>query len=898
LPEPTDLWRRTGDGYALATREVKALNQEVMTDSAFGRRDFLRWSIHAGGVAGLTQAAGALEDRPAQSRLAPMLPAPSATGAFHEFNGTYEGVTLSQIAFPMGGMGAGMICLEGSGGLSKFLLRHDRPEFERQVFGAIAIKGSQAAARILEGPVPNWKLRPQFNGLDGTTCWGLPRLHEATFQAVFPFATVRLTDKQLPLEASVTGWSPFSPGDADNASLPVAGLEYRLENRSQSTMEAVFSFNAENFLAQPSDSHPDHLDRILPTSGGFILHGAGPKERPWDEGYCAAWVDDPKAEVSCTWPLDSLAVLWKEFASGNFRARHPLQDKSAAGASIFVPFTLAPGEAKVIVVRLAWYVANSNLYEPEQGFHNAELISYPRPAESYRPWYAERFAGIDAVIQYWQDNYSTLRQAAQVFSKTFHDSSLPPEVIEAVSTNLSILKSPTVLRQTDGRLWGWEGTFLESPDVDRTGVSGTSTHVWNYAQTIAHLFPELERGLRETEFGSNQNEEGLQYCRTPLPIRSVEPGHIFPDGPAADGQLGGLIKLYREWRISGDTEWLRRLWPKARASLDYCIRTWDPQHKGWLEEPHLTTYDMEFWGADSLCASLYLGALKAVVSMSEALQESADLYVELLDKGRKRMEAQLFNGQYFVQSAQWRELRASFPPKQSLWPELRIESPDQATVAQSEGPAGQYGTGCLSDGVMGEWLCLMSGVGAVLDRRKVESHLTAVHRHNFKKDLTDHANFMRASFACGNEAGLLVCSWPRGGRPSVPLIYCDEVWTGIEYQVASHLITMGNIDSGLDIVRATRRRYDGRVRNPFAEVEAGHWYARAMSSYALLQAFSGARFDAVDRVLYLRPAIHGDFRCFLSTATGFGVVGVKNGKPFLEVASGQIPYREIEYTAA
>jgi len=119
----------------------------------------------------------------------------------------------------------------------------------------------------------------------------------------------------------------------------------------------------------------------------------------------------------------------------------------------------------------------------------------------------------------------------------------------------------------------------------------------------------------------------------------------------------------------------------------------------------------------------------------------------------------------------------------------------------------------------------------------------------------------------------------------------------VEYQVASHLIRVGEVDAGLDIVRAARRRYDRRLRNPFDEVEAGHWYARAMSSYALLQACSGARFDAVDRVLYLKPAIKGDFRCFLSTATGYGTVGVKDGKPFVELVSGEIPCVRIAYSA-
>jgi hypothetical protein len=186
----------------------------------------------------------------------------------------------------------------------------------------------------------------------------------------------------------------------------------------------------------------------------------------------------------------------------------------------------------------------------------------------------------------------------------------------------------------------------------------------------------------------------------------------------------------------------------------------------------------------------------------------------------------------------------------------------------------------------------------VLDAHKVESHLSAVHRYNFKNDFTHHANSRRPYFAWDYESGLVLCTWPHGGRPALAMIYADEVWTGIEYQVASHLIALGRTEEGLQIVRACRRRYDGVVRNPFDEIEAGHWYARAMSSYALLQAFSGARFDAVDKTLYLKPAIAGDFRCFLSTATGFGAVGVRNGEPFVDVAWGQIPYREIKYTRA
>jgi hypothetical protein len=159
-------------------------------------------------------------------------------------------------------------------------------------------------------------------------------------------------------------------------------------------------------------------------------------------------------------------------------------------------------------------------------------------------------------------------------------------------------------------------------------------------------------------------------------------------------------------------------------------------------------------------------------------------------------------------------------------------------------------------------------------------------------------NTYRPFFACGEEGGLLLCSWPKGGEPAFPLFFAGEVFSGTEYQVASHLIAVGEVEKGLEIVRTCRARYDGRARNPFDEVEAGHWYARAMSSYTLLQALSGARYDAVDRVLYSKPAIKRDFRCFLSTASGYGTVGVKDGRPFVEVVSGEILYSRIDYVAA
>ena len=256
------------------------------------------------------------------------------------------------------------------------------------------------------------------------------------------------------------------------------------------------------------------------------------------------------------------------------------------------------------------------------------------------------------------------------------------------------------------------------------------------------------------------------------------------------------------------------------------------------------------------------------------------------------MESRLWNGNYFIQKIQWRNLHAPSPDKVPTY--QPGYSPEAMELMDREGPKYQYGNGCLSDGVLGDWLARVCGLEPVLDEKKAASHVDAVFRYNFRTSLVNHVNPLRSGFALGNDGGLLLCSWPKkSDELSLPFIYSNEVWTGIEYQVAAHLIMFGHVQKGLDIIRAVRKRHDGRWRNPFNEYECGSWYARAMSSYSLLQALGGARYDAVEKTLYLHPAIKGDFRAFICTAGGYGTVGIKKGKPFIKVISGKIEVKRI-----
>ncbi len=810
----------------------------------------------------------------------------------HPYNTPYTGENLNRVAFPLGGIGAGMICLEGTGALSHVSLRGHADIFnEPLMFAAISINapgGSQSTrvARMLEGPVPMWKAfgtPGAGNGLGGTS-YGLPRFAEASFEARFPFGTVTLRDPRIPLDVTLTGWSPFTPGDADSSSLPVAALEYRFANPTDAPVEAVFSFHARNFFA-PLNAPGG---AVLAAPGGFTV--AMPEER----AAFSATVDDANVAVNCAWFrggwFDPLTVVWKTIAEGALPEAGPVTEGApwngapSAGGSLYVPLHLEPGETRTIHLRLAWHAPETGLRVGKDQVCEDGKVCDCEPG-THIPWYASVFPDIDAVNAYWRAHYDDLRARTAAFTDCFYDTTLPPEVIEAVAANLSILKSPTVQRQADGRLWCWEGCH------DKGGCChGSCTHVWNYAQAIPHLFPDMERSLRYTEFFSDQDERGHQTFRANLPIRPV--AHDFH--AAADGQLGGVMKVYREWRIGGDELWLRKFWPKVKQSLDYCIETWDPDHTGTLMEPHHNTYDIEFWGPDGMCTSFYLGALKAATLMAEALGKAVPLYVELLEKGRAAMASELWNGEYFIQKIQWTGLQAGDPTQQQQSWNVNY-SPEAQALLQKEGPKYQYGNGCLADGVLGAWIAAVCGVPEFLDADRVRRHLLAVYTYNLKRDLSEHANPQRPAYALGNEGGLLLCTWPHGDALTLPFVYSNEVWTGIEYQVASHLLLLGEVEAGLEIVRAARDRYDGRVRNPFNEYECGHWYARAMASYGLLQGLTGVRYDAVEKALYINPNISGDFRAFLSTATGYGTVGVQNGEPFVEVKSGMIPFERLNY---
>lgn len=972
-------------------------------------------------------------------------------GARGVFSGpvAYSGRNLGRISFPVGGLGTGAYFVEGNGAIGSLSVRH-RMEFfnEPRCFAAVTVLGEGGApntARVLEGPVPEWKYfnRPgAARGYEFRT-YGLPRFRECAFTARFPFAEIRLADRDVPVTARLTAWSPFVPGDMDASGLPAGALEYAITNPSGRPVKAVFSFSSYNVLGGGGS--------IGPVPGGFVCYSGTGAGRAGGDAF-AFFADSPGVRVNHTWFRggwwDPIQIAWEDVRQARMIENPPTLGRET-GATLSLPLDLAPGETKTVVLNTCWYVPESGqrygsaaassvpafgrapssgtgrLQQTVSGFLGGKLVNTydgtldagvgtltsplftvgarylsflcgggsdventavqlidengrvvasstgeqterlswrshdisawkgrklavrivdnatggwghiladhfilsdaalgellaadgrtlkpgaprhtvlqdfekgygdwavrspaPDPAakaaggpDTYRPWYASIYGSVLDVAKAWREKAPALRARSRAFADAVYSQSLPQCAVDAVTANLAILKSPTLLRQHDGRLWGWEGCNDEGGSC-----VGTCSHVWNYAQALSHLFPAGERSFRDTQFFFGQMPDGRQAFRKNLPISYG--GAV--SWAAADGQCGEIMSVHREWRICGDVRWLARFWPKVRAAMDYAIRTWDPGETGLLTESHHNTYDINYFGPDGHCSSFYLGALKAAVLMGEALGRDVSRYRALLAKGVRRFETELYNGEYFVQLVETDPAKGHFEPLNPAG-----QGPGYRKIVEEinrQGPKYQYGAGCLSDGVLGLWIARVCGIdGDIVDPAKVRSHLLSVFRYNFRRDLSGHANPQRPSYAMGSEGGLLLCSWPRGGRPHLPFVYSDEVWTGIEYQVASHLMLMGETEKGMEIVKACRARYDGARRNPFDEIECGHFYARAMASYAIIQGYFGLRYDAVDRTLHFRKGMP-NARAFLAADTGFGLVTTDAaGVPALRVIEGEIP---------
>ena len=827
------------------------------------RREFLKKVAAGGALAGSVQGLAQEEPRGAARKAAtaqrPASQLPSlakegqgAVGSRIAFPRTFSGRNLKMIAFPLGGIGTGTISLGGRGQLRDWEIfnRPDKGNTPDYCFPAIWAQpeGKKPVARVLEA-----RIEPPYEGSSGlgsNNVPGLPRLASAKFIGAYPFARLEFEDKKLPILVSLEAFNPLVPLDVEASGLPIAVLRYHLKNSARAQVKVGIAFSLENPVGR--EGRQANFRRAEGVAGLFMDNPFLAATDPLKGSMFLGVLGAPEAGVSYlrgwkrTQWWDGPLTFWDDFTDdGALTSDSPAV--SPVG-SIAVTQSLPAGGETDVTFLLAWHFPN----------RTPERCGWPAPEDGQKKtavgnYYCRQFQDAWAVAQKVAQQLPSLEERSRSFAATVESSTLPPAALDAALSNLSTLRTNTAFRTADGEFHAFEGCD------DQSGCChGTCTHVWNYEQTTAFVFPSLAHSIRESEFLRNTREDGLMGFRSYLPD-----GMKIWDKAAADGQMGCLMKLYRDWQLCGDTEWLKGLWPNAKRALEFAwIKGgWDANRDGVAEGVQHNTYDVEFYGPNPLCGVWYLGALRAGEEMARALgdQDAAAEYRRLFENGSKWIDANLFNGEYYIQKIEGRA-------KEEVFEGVMVGM----GAANPQKPDYQMGEACLVDQLLGQYMAHVAGLGYLLDEEHIRKAVKSVFRYNYVPDLSEHECVQR-TYALNDDGGVLVASYASGKRPEIPFPYFAESWTGEEYQFAAHLVFEDMTTEAQAVVESARLRHDGERRNPWNEPECGHHYARAMSAWALVVALSGFHYSGVDRKLTLTPRLRTQsFVCFWSVPSGWG----------------------------
>ena len=532
--------------------------------------------------------------------------------------------------------------------------------------------------------------------------------------------------------------------------------------------------------------------------------------------------------------------------------------------SISNTITLQPGEAKDITFLLTWYFPNRPSYyfgsDVTDVISNDWNTALPTTgATIIGNMYSNWFTNSLDVASYLQNNLPRLSSETHKFHDTYYNNTtLPYWLVQRSLMPLSTLATETCQWWANDKFWAWEGVG---------SCVGTCTHVWNYEQALAHFFPELERNIREkTDFTTSFGKDGSIQARNGW------------GGVLIDGHAGAILKAYREYLNSDNDLFLTRNWDRIKQATAFIIRE-DGNEDGLIEKVQANTYDIAFYGANTYVGSLYLASLKAAATMAHLMNDTAfeNKCNRIATAGENNTVKRLWNGEYFVQD-----------------------------VNLKEHPAYQYANGCLSDQLFGQTWSHLDNLGYIYPKDKVQKTLQSIWKYNWAPDVATQNKIHppERTYASFGEPGLLVCTWPKSehmGEKGVR--YRDEVWTGIEYQVATNMIYENMIEEGLSVVKAIHERYSPEKHNPWNEIECGDHYARAMASWGVMLALEDYYYNGPEQIVSFSPRIQKDnFEGFFTSANAWGNIIQKQTATeqvnIVKVAYGSLHLKQLQLTFA
>ncbi len=801
----------------------------------------------------------------------------------------YSKSKSSAISFPLGGIGTGSISLAGNGRLIDWEIFNSPAKGSYNGISHFAVRAEEGGKvtdiRVLNGDLPphyigNYVDTLRYCGYGygpeiGTLC-NLPHFKNHTFKGMYPVAEIDFADKNFPAQAKMTAWSVFIPGESLNSSLPAGFFEILLRN----TTDRAIDYTVIGVLSNPwSAVQAGSFNKV---NGNQLTLTDGAKRGDLTLTLCedAENISYQTYMYRGGW-RDYQEVYFHDLLKGgrlHDRCYEPSEEKGPTDHGVMAShFCLQPGEEKCVRFIISWHVPMRQLLNAPEG--RKERAESANLNWEWKNYYATIWKNSTDSGKFAMENYDELRRKTYLFRDALFSGNLPDFVKDGIASNLAVLKSPVCMRLEDGTFYTYEGVGSIWGSCE-----GSCSHVLNYAQSLAFLFPDLERSMRESHLKYSVDENGGSHFRLllPLGIRAT------PEDmrPCADGQFGDIMKIYRDWKIGGDEEYLKKYYPTIKKSLEFAWNPanpdrWDIEKSGILHGRQHHTLDMELFGANSFLSGHYLGALAAMAAIADFVgdKDFADECRIIFAKGKKYLNEVLFNGEYFCQKIDLKDksILDSFIDAENYWSEEHGEIKYQISE------------GCSIDACLAQNYADLYGLGEIFDRSKCRKTLQSIYRYNFKKSMRNFANFWRV-YSLDDEAGTIICSFPKS-KAAIPLTYNSETMTGFEWAFATHLASMGMFSKSMKVAKAIRQRFDGVKRNPFNEFECGSNYTRSMASYGLLLALTKFSYDRNNGMLGFASAAKSDISSFWALGDVWGTVDIASESVEIKVLHGEFELR-------
>ncbi|WP_052670683.1 GH116 family glycosyl-hydrolase [Draconibacterium sediminis] len=745
---------------------------------------------------------------------------------------------------PVGGICTGQVYLGGDGQLWYW-----------DVFNIAAIDPGGPGDRYYLNPLTQEKKFEQGFGLtvkegDRVHVRSLNRngFSDISFEGQYPIGNVYFSDPTVPVSAHLQAFSPFIPGDAENSGLPLTVVQYTLTNNTAEEVEVEITGWLQNMAGFQTGKGKDdvHENKAITVDNNAQL-------------ICT--ISDKYQHEMADWGSMSLTLIDEGQAFA--RAEHPKginvyngvsntsDEQIALGEKLVGAVSgkanLKKGESKTFTYLLSWYFPNIHLWDKAHRWKNIENL---------RHYYSSRFTDAAHVSNYVAQN-RWLLETTKEWNHTWYDSSLPKWFLDRTFVNLSTLATTACVRfddltdnpENEGRFYTYEGVYQGE---------GTCTHVLHYEQALGRVFPALARQLREQiDLGLSYNDGLIRY-RGEFSNMGRHDGRGF----AIDGHAGTIMRIYREHLMAPDAKFLNNNWNKIKKAIQVMIdqdksKTGKPD--GILEGKQYNTLDRTWYGKISWISGLYAASLRAGAEMAK---EMGDLKFErtcrdIAQLAYQNIAEQLFNGEYFIQLTD---------PEHPEAPNTNI--------------------GCHTDQLLGQYWAAQTGLDPIVPEEQIQIALQSIMKYNFVENYgayLDTASIpIKRWYADDDEAGVIMCTFPRGGTDIAPGIieneweklvigYFSEIWTGQEHQLAATLISEGLIDEATNVIQAVNRRYSGERRNPYNEIEYGNHYTRAMSGYAPFVSASGYTYNGPGGIIGFAPKLSTkDFKSAFISSEGWG----------------------------